>query len=95
MECIEQDIDEIRKQRIHFQELHALSPDMWPPPQTAFGVKKYMQLALKGNAWLFLGIAVVIASVMIIWLIGLGQEPAQAISESLISAEHQITASSI
>ena len=94
MECIGQDIDEIRKQRIHFQDLHSLSPDMWPPPQTAFSVKKYMQFTLKDNAWLFLGMAVVITSVMVVWLMELGQEPAQAISDSLISAEHQITASS-
>jgi hypothetical protein len=94
MECIGQDIDEIRKQRIHFQDLHALSPDMWPPPQTAFGVKKCMQLALKDKAWIFFWMAVVITSVMIIRLIGLGQEPAQAISDSLIRAEQQITASS-
>lgn len=86
-------IDAIRKHRNHFQDLHALSPDMWPPLPTDFWVKKYMQYALKHKAWLFLGMAVVITSVMVVWLIGLGQEPAQAISDFLIKAEHQITTS--
>jgi cell division septation protein DedD len=93
MECIGKDIDEIRRQRIHFQDLHALSPDMWPPPRTAIGLKKYVQFALTGNVWIILGMAVVITTVTSVWMIGPGQEPARVAQDPPARAVQSVPAS--
>ena len=87
MKRIGEDIDEIRNQRNLLQDLHSLSPDNWPPPQTAF--ERFMQFALKYNALIFLGAAVVVTSVLVVWLIELGQKPAQSISDFRIRTEYQ------
>ena len=87
------DIDEIRRQRNHLQDLHSLSPDMWPPPQTAFRLKHFMQSTLQGYAWLLLGMVVMASAVIVYRVTVPDQEPAQAVSKTYRKAEQRITLS--
>ncbi|HUT39767.1 MAG TPA: SPOR domain-containing protein [Gammaproteobacteria bacterium] len=79
MERIKQQLEEARKHRERLQQGHASSTDgVEHRKMSSLGSQNYRPFALKDKArWLLSGMALVIASVMITWLIGSDQKPTE------------------